>query len=150
MLKVNTLAVSNNVETALYQTTYNMFIDMVSSSITPRNELNSSSLFFQPGAKVGMPNQYFNISPYTAATFVENDWWILDLDPQFPLSGDIYNCQKPFYQYCIIYPTINWLAVKIGNGSLIPLQPFITQLPLSISRVDTTFKCYTFLSGRWS
>jgi hypothetical protein len=72
------------------------------------------------------------------------------MDTQFPLSGNIYNCLSPFYQYCIIYPTINWLAVKIGNGTIISLQPFISQLPLSISRVDTTFTCYTFETGRWS
>ena len=127
-----------------------MFIDMVPSAISNINEQNSNSAFFQPGAYVGMPNQYFNITPYTASTFSNNDWWIVDLDPQFPLSGSIYNCQKPFYQYCIIYPTINWLAVKIGNGSIISLQPFISQLPISISRVDTYFNVYTFLQGRWA
>lgn len=149
LLKVNLLD-NSNVQTPIYYTTYNMFIDMVPSSITNRNELNSSSIFFQAGASVGDTNKFFNISPYSAGTFLENDWWIVDLDTQFPLSGNIYNCQKPFYQYCIIYPTINWLAVKIGNGTLIPLQPFISQLPLSISRVDTYFSCYTFRSGRWS
>ena len=74
----------------------------------------------------------------------------MDLDTQFPLNGTVSNCQKPYYQYCIIYPTINWLAVKIGNGTIISLQPFISQLPLSISRVDTYFKTYTFKSGRWA
>lgn len=149
VLKINRLD-NTNVQTPIYYTTYNMFIDMVASSITNRNELNSSTIFFEAGASVGDTNKFFNISPYSAGSFLENDWWIVDLDTQFPLSGNIFNCQKPFYQYCIIYPTINWLAVKIGNGTLIPLQPFISQLPLSISRVDTYFNCYTFRSGRWS
>lgn len=150
LVRVNTLAVATNQESTLYETSYNMFIDMVSSATTPRNEVDSSTVFFQAGAKVGMTNQYFSMTPYSQGTFVENDWWIVDLDPQFPLSGTVYNCQQPFYQYCIVYPTINWLAVKIGNGSLISLQPYITQLPLSISRTDTTFKTYTFLAGRYS
>lgn len=150
LLKVKTVNVANNVETQLYQTSYNMWIDMLTASITNRNEVNSSSIFFQAGSSVGQANRFFNITPYTANTFSVNDWFIVNLDPQFPLSGNIYNCLSPFYQYCIIYPTINWLAVKIGNGTLISLQPFISQLPISISRVDTTFTCYTFQSGRWS
>jgi hypothetical protein len=148
-LKVNTINIATNIESELYLTTYNMFIDMVSKSITPLNELNSSSILFQAGASVGMSNQFINMTPYTGGTFLENDWWIVDLDTQFPLNGQIYNCQKPYYHYCIVYPTINWLAVKIGNGTLLSLQPFISQLPLSISRVDTYFKTYTFMSGRW-
>lgn len=36
-LKVSTLQVSSNVESQLYLTSYNMFIDMVSKSITNRN-----------------------------------------------------------------------------------------------------------------
>lgn len=144
MLKVKTLLVSSNVESQLYQTTNNMFIDMLTPSITSRNEQNSSSIFFQAGSTVGQTNRYFNITPYTGFTFQPNDWFVVDLDPQFPLSGAIYNCLQPFYKYCIIYPTINWLAIKIGNSTIIPLQPFITQLPISISRVDTTFTCYTF------
>lgn len=150
LLKVNTLAVSTNIETPVYQTSYNMFFDMLTASITSRSEVNSSSVMFQPGSTVGQSNRFFNITPYTGNTFNTNDWFIVNLDPQFPLSGSIYNCLSPFYQYCIIYPTINWLAIKIGNGTIISLQPFISQLPISISRVDTTYTCYTFLSGRWS
>ena len=150
MLRVRTLAVATNIETQLYQTTYNMFIDMVTASVTNRNEANSSSIFFQPGSSVGQANRYFNITPYTLNTFNSNDWFIVNLDTQFPLSGAIYNCLSPFYQYCIIYPTINWLAVKIGNGTILSLQPVISQLPISISRTDTTFTCYTFQSGRWA
>ena len=149
-LKINTISISSNIESQLYLTTYNMFIDMVTKSITSRNELNSSSIMFQAGASVAKTNQFFNIIPYTGGTFLENDWWIVDLDTQFPLSGSISSCQQPYYKYCIIYPTINWLVVKIGNGTLLSLQPFISQLPQSISRVDTTFKTYTFMSGRWS
>lgn len=36
-LRVNSLALATNIETPLYETDYNMFIDMVSSSITQRN-----------------------------------------------------------------------------------------------------------------
>jgi hypothetical protein len=150
LLKVKTLTVSSNIETQLYQTSYNMFFDMLTASITSRSEVNASSVMFQPGSTIGQSNRYFNITPYTGFTFNPNDWFIINLDPQFPLSGSIYNCLSPFYQYCIIYPTINWLAVKIGNGTILPLQPFISQLPISISRVDTTYLSYTFLSGRWS
>lgn len=46
MLKVKTLQVSSNIESPLYQTTYNMFFDMLTASITNRNEQNSSSIFF--------------------------------------------------------------------------------------------------------
>jgi hypothetical protein len=144
MLRVRTLSVATNVESQLYETTHNMFIDMLTPSITNRNEVNSSSLFFQAGSTVGQANRFFNITPYTGFSFQPDDWFVVDLDTQFPLSGSIYNCLQPFYKYCIIYPTINWLAVKIGNGTILPLQPFITQLPISISRVDTTFTCYTF------
>ena len=99
---------------------------------------------------MGKTNQYFNITPYTGWTFAQHDWWIIDMDANFPLSGNIYSCNQPYYQYCIIYPTINWLAVKVGNGTIISLQPFVSKWPISISRVDTTFKTYTFRSGRWS
>lgn len=105
---------------------------------------------FQAGSTVGQINRFLNVTPYTASSFKTNDWFVVDLDPQFPLSGSILNCLSPFYQYCIVYPTINWLAIKIGNGTIISLQPFISQLPISISRVDTTYNCYTFLSGRWT
>jgi hypothetical protein len=37
ILKITTLNVATNIESALYLTTYNMFIDMVSKSITSRN-----------------------------------------------------------------------------------------------------------------
>lgn len=29
------------------------------------------------------------------------------------------------------------------------VQPFISKLPISLSRIDTTFKSYNFLTGRW-
>lgn len=128
-----------------------MWIDMLGLSTINRIEPNSSTSFFQAGASVGDTNQYFNITPYTGySQFGTNDWWIIDFDFQFPLSGNILNCQKPYYQYCIIYPSINWLAVKIGNTTIIPLQPYISKLPISISRVDTIFKCYTFMNSRWA
>lgn len=40
------------------------------------------------------------------------------------------------------------MAIKINNGTLINLSAYVSQLPLSISRVDTTYKAYTFMSGR--
>jgi len=69
LLKVNTLTVSTNIETTLYQTSYNMFIDMRTASITNRNEDNSSTLMFQPGSTIGDTNRYMNITPYSASAF---------------------------------------------------------------------------------
>ena len=63
------MSVTTNVESQLYLTTYNMFIDMVSKSITSRNEVDSSSIFFQAGASVGKSNQFINMTPYTAGSF---------------------------------------------------------------------------------
>ena len=126
-----------------------MFFDMLTPVITTLNEVNSSELLFQPGSTIGQTNRYINITPYAQGTYSNNDWFILDFDPQFPLNGDIYNCQQPFYQYCIIYPTVNWLAIKVGNGTRLPVQPFISKLPTSLSRQDTTFRTYNFLAGRW-
>ena len=37
VLKINKIDVSTNIESQLYLTTYNMFIDMVTKSITNRN-----------------------------------------------------------------------------------------------------------------
>jgi hypothetical protein len=105
---------------------------------------------FQAGSVVGMTNRYINITPYTTTGgFSNGDWFIVNMDSQFPFSGTVFNCLSPFYQYCIVYPTINWLAVKVGNGTILPLQVVVSQLPISISRVDTTYTAYTFLSGRW-
>ena len=150
LLKVNTIDVGTNVESEVYFTKYNMFIDMVSKSITNRNEPDSSTRLFQSGSSVGAVDQFMFMTPYTGYTFAKNDWWIVDLDPQFPLNGAVLNCQSSFYQYCIVYPTINWLAIKIGNTSIIGIQPKISKLPLSISRVNTNYQAYTFRSGRWS
>ena len=149
ILKINTITATTKVETILYQTTYNMFFDMLTSSITNLNEQNSADFLFQPGSSIGQTNRYINITPYAQGTYVKNDWFILDMDTNFPLSGEIYNCQSSFYQYCIIYPTVNWLAIKIGNGTRLPVQPFISKLPISLSRIDTTFRSYNFLAGRW-
>ena len=42
------------------------------------------------------------------------------------------------------------MAVKIGNTTLIDLQLYVTKMPTSISRVDTTYQAFTFKSERWS
>jgi len=69
---------------------------------------------------------------------------------EFPLSSSINNCLPNFYKYCIIFKEINWAAIQINNGTLIPLYPFISVLPTSISRVNTNYFCYTFISQRWA
>ena len=69
LLKVNTLTVSTNIESTLYQTNFNMFMDMRSASITNRNEVDSSTLMFQPGSTIGDTNRYMNITPYSASSF---------------------------------------------------------------------------------
>ena len=69
LLKVNTLTVSTNIESTLYQTNFNMFMDMRSASITNRNEVDSSTIMFQPGSNIGDTNIYMNITPYSASSF---------------------------------------------------------------------------------
>lgn len=59
-------------------------------------------------------------------------------------------CLPTFYEHCIVYKEINWLAIRIGNTTLLSLQVLIDKLPTSISRVDTTYTAYTFKSNRWS
>lgn len=45
---------------------------------------------------------------------------------------------------------MNWLAIQIGNGTLVNVYPHIEQLPLSISRTNTFFNCYTFTGSRFT
>jgi hypothetical protein len=49
-----------------------------------------------------------------------------------------------------VFREINWFAIKIGNTTILPLQAYVLRLPTSISRVDTTYRCYTYLSTRYS
>jgi hypothetical protein len=149
-VKINTINPSTMVESPLYEGMHNMFFDMRNPSISLSSELDSSTSMFQPGAKVGDLDKYLTITPYTPSTFNSGDWFILDLDPAFRLTLTVDNCLQGFYLTCIVFPTVNWLAVQIGNGTIIPVYPHISQLPLSISRVDTTYNCYNFISNRWS
>lgn len=105
---------------------------------------------FEPGAKVGDTDKYIIVTPYTPGTFTSGDWFIVDLDPSFQMTKTVDNCLTGFYLTCIVFPTVNWLAVQIGNGTIIPLYQHIDKLPLSISRTDTTYKCYNFLINRWT
>ena len=107
---------------------------------------------FQAGATVGSTNQYINHQPYTGgvASFKTGDWFIIDMSTDFPFSGAITNCLNTFYTRCIVFQSVNWIAIQIGNGTMIPIYPYISQLPTSISRLDTTYKCYTFMSLRWA
>jgi hypothetical protein len=150
VIKITTINPVTQVESPLYETMYNMFFDMRSPSIINSNEVNSSTTMFQPGSNVGDTNKYITITPYTPTAFASGDWFILDLDPNFQLTTTVDNCLSGFYLNCIVFPTVNWLAVQIGNGTIIPLYPHIVQLPLSISRLDTTYLCYNFISNRWS
>ena len=106
---------------------------------------------FEPGAKVGDTGKYIKNIPYTVvgAGFSKGDWYIVDMSTDFELSGSVGGCLPNFYDYCIVFKEINWLAVKIGNTTLIDLQLYVTKLPTSISRVSTTYQAFTFKSERW-
>jgi hypothetical protein len=60
---------------------------------------------FSPGAKVNDLNTYINHYPYTAKAtgFKENDWFIIALSSDFPLSGAVSNCLSNFYKRCIVF-----------------------------------------------
>lgn len=49
-----------------------------------------------------------------------------------------------------MFREINWFAIKIGNTTILPLQVYVLRLPTSISRVDTTYKVYTYLGARYA
>ena len=97
---------------------------MLTPSISTFNEADSTTTMFQPGSKVGDENKYFNAIPVTqAASYSKGDWYILDMDPDFVLEGTVSGCQSPYYQKCIVFKEINWLAVHIGNTTLLTLFP---------------------------
>ena len=51
---------------------------MLTPSITNRNEVDSTTVMFQPGSRVGDYGKYFNVMPYTGAgTFSPGDWYII-------------------------------------------------------------------------
>jgi hypothetical protein len=54
-----------------------MFFNMLSPSITNRNEVDSTTTMFGPGSKVGDYGKYININPYTGGTFNTGDWYIV-------------------------------------------------------------------------
>lgn len=68
-LRVFKMATSTKIESRLYESDFNMFFDMLSWSVTNRNEVNSSSVMFQAGSTVGDSNRFFNITPYTVGGF---------------------------------------------------------------------------------
>lgn len=127
-----------------------MFFNMLTPSITNRNEVDTSTVMFGPGSKVGDYGKFINVMPYTGATFSSGDWYIVEMNSQFQLNGQQGGCLPIFYQYCIVFREINWYAIKIGNTTLLPLQAYVLRLPTSISRVDTTYKAYTYLAARYS
>ena len=151
LLKINTITVSNKEEFTLYESYHNMFFNMLSPSTSSRSEPDSTTAMFQPGTKVGDTGKYIKNIPYTASGgFSSGDWYIVNMNDEFQMSGSVGGCLPTFYDYCIVFREINWLAVKIGNTTLIDLQLYVTKMPTSISRVDTTYQAYTFKSERWS
>lgn len=151
LLQVNTISIATREESTLYESYYNMFFNMLNPSISSRSEPDTSTMMFEPGSKVGDTNKYFKNIPYNASSgYSSGDWYIVDMDPDFELNGQVTGCLSPFYEYCIVYKEINWLAVKIGNTTLNELQVYVTKLPTSISRVSTNYQAFTFKSERWS
>lgn len=100
---------------------------------------------------MGDYGKFINVMPYTSGSaFLTNDWYIIEMNSEFPLNGQTGGCLPIFYSYCIVFREINWFAVKIGNTTLLPLQLYVLRLPLSISRIDTIYRAFTFKSERYS
>ena len=59
-------------------------------------------------------------------------------------------CLPTFYEHCIVYKEINWVAIKIGNTTLLDLQVIIDKMPTSISRVNTMYQAFTFKNRKWA
>ena len=153
VLQGTTMSVASKEETPLYQSTFTMFINMLSPSISSSAEADSTTAMFQPGSGVGDSGRYFNAIPLTnSGTFSEEDWYVVEMSSDFPLAStsSVAGCQFPYYLRCLVFPEVNWLAVQIGNTTLLPLYPTISLLPKSISRSDTTYQAYTFKSSRWA
>ena len=126
---------------------------MLSASITSRSESDSTSVMFEPGSKVGDNGKYINTIPYTVSNsgvFSTGDWFILDMNDEFPLNGKVGPCPTMYYQHCIVFREVNWFAVKIGNTTLLDLQVYVDKLPVSISRTNTYYNAFTFKSERWA
>ncbi len=62
-----------------------MFFNMLSPSVTSRNEFNTSTSMFEPGAKVGDMGKYIKNTPYTVvgSGFSQGDWYIVDMSTDF-------------------------------------------------------------------
>jgi hypothetical protein len=59
---------------------------------------------FGPGSKVGDYGKFINVMPYTGTgTFSSGDWYIVEMNSEFPLNGQQAGCQQIFYQYCIVF-----------------------------------------------
>lgn len=114
---------------------------MLDASVSTPTAADKTSQMFEPGTKVGDQNKYINHIPLTmsGAAFAENDWFIVAMNNEFLFNGVVGNCIYNFYKRCIVFKEINWVAIHVNNGTLIPFYPQITQMPLSISRVDTYY-----------
>lgn len=78
LLQINSQTVSTKQEFQLYETYYNMFFNMLVPSITNRNEVDSTTVMFGPGSKVGDYGKFINVMPYTGTgTFSSGDWYIV-------------------------------------------------------------------------
>ena len=151
LLQVNTITVATKEEFTLYESYYNMFFNMLSPSVSSRSEADTSTVMFEPGSRVGDMNKYMKNIPYTTTgAWSPGDWYIIDMDPNFELNGNVAGCLSQFYHHCIVFKEINWLAVNIDNTTIIELFTYITKLPTSISRVNTNYQAYTFKGERHS
>lgn len=70
----------------MYESYYNMFFNMLSPSISSRNEPDTTSVMFEPGSRIGDNGKYINNIPYTVShsgLFHTNDWYIVDMNEEF-------------------------------------------------------------------
>lgn len=112
-LKISTMDPSTHEESPLYFHESRMFINMLTGTPSGQTEADSHSSMFEPGAKVGDYGKYIIHKPETSGSFAKGDWFIAEMDTQFTYSGVVNGCLAAFYQYCIVFPEVNWLAIKI-------------------------------------
>lgn len=53
---------------------------MLNPSISNINEPDSTTLMFEPGAKVGDLNKYVNQTPWSNSNFSQYDWYICEMN----------------------------------------------------------------------
>lgn len=81
-----------------------MFFNMLTPSVSSVNEVDSTTTMFQLGVKVGDYGKYINVLPYTSSSaFLTDDWYIIEMNSEFPLNGQTGGCLPIFYQYCIVF-----------------------------------------------